>query len=63
MHTDASNYALGGVLSQGPIGQDLPIAFASRTLISAEINYSTIEKEFLAIVFSFKDFRPYLYGR
>ena len=47
--TDTSGYAISGVLSQGPIGKDLPIAYASRLLNSAERNYSTIEKECLAI--------------
>ena len=61
--TDSSDYALGGVLSQGQIGQEVPIAFASRTLQGAELDYSTIEKELLAIAFSVKHFRPYLYGR
>lgn len=61
--TDASNFAIGAVLSQGPIGQDKPIAFASRTLNAAEINYSTIEKELLSIVNFTKYFRPYLFGR
>jgi hypothetical protein len=61
--TDASNFALGAVLSQGRIGSDLPIAYASRTLNEHEINYSTIEKECLAIVYATKYFRPYLYGR
>lgn len=61
--TDASNYAIGAVLSQGTIGSDKPIAFASRTLNTSEINYSTIEKELLAIVWSTKYFRPYLFGR
>ena len=61
--TDASDYAVGSILSQGDIGQDKPIAFASRTLNKAEINYSTVEKELLAIVWSCKHFRPYLLGR
>lgn len=51
------------VLSQERIGSDLPIAYASRTLNVHEQNYSTIEKELLAIVWSVRYFRPYLYGR
>ncbi|XP_050314887.1 uncharacterized protein LOC126749236 [Anthonomus grandis grandis] len=61
--TDASEYAIGAILSQGPIGSDLPISYASRTLNSTECNYSTIEKELLAIVWATKYFRPYLFGR
>lgn len=57
--TDASNIAIGSVLSQF----DHPIAYYSRTLNTAERNYSTIEKELLAIVDSTKHFRPYLYGQ
>lgn len=60
--TDASGYAIGGILSQGIIGKDLPIAYTSRLLNNAEINYSTIEKELLAIVYCVNHFRPYLYG-
>ena len=48
--TDASNFVLGVVLSQGPIGQDRPVAYASRTLTKTEEGYSAIEKELLAIV-------------
>ena len=61
--SDASNYGLGGVLSQELDGKVLPIAYASRTLSKTEVNYSTIEKELLAILFSVETFRPYLYGR
>jgi len=41
--TDASDYAIGAVLSQGPVGQDRPIAYASRILCKAEQNYNTRE--------------------
>lgn len=61
--TDASGYAIGVVLSQGPIGKDLPISHSSGLLNQAERNYSTIERELLAIVYVLHYFRPYLYGR
>lgn len=61
--TDASDTAIGGILSQGEIGKDRPVAYASRLLHGAELNYSTIEKECLAIVFSVEHFRSYIYGR
>lgn len=59
LNTDASNYALGAVLSQN----NRPVCYASRTLNEHEVNYSTIEKELLAIVWATKYFRPYLFGR
>ena len=61
--TDASNAALGAVLSQGTIGKDKPIAYASRTLNSAETRYTTTEKELLAIVWATKHFHKYFCGR
>lgn len=61
--SDASDYAVGAVLSQGKIGEDKPICFASRTLNQAETRYATIEKELLAIIYAVEQFRPYLYGR
>jgi hypothetical protein len=38
------------------------IHYASKTLDDAQINYTTTEKELLAVVFSFDKFRPYLVG-
>lgn len=61
--TDASNFAIGAVLSQGTLNQDKPVSFASRTLSDTETNYSTVEKEMLAIIWATKHFRPYLYGQ
>lgn len=60
--TDASQIAIGAVLSQGPIGQDKPVAYASRALSDSETRYSTIERELLAIIWAVKHFRPYIYG-
>lgn len=61
--TDASEVAIGAVLSQGTIGADRPVAYASRTLTDTEKRYSAIERELLAIIWATKHFRPYLYGR
>lgn len=56
--TNASNVAIGSVLWQN----NKPIAFYSRTLNSAESNYTTVEKELLFIVDSCKNFQPYPFG-
>jgi hypothetical protein len=60
--TDASGYVIGGILSQGKLGQDKPVAYASRTTNSAELIYATVEKELLAVVWACKHFRPYILG-
>jgi hypothetical protein len=61
--SDASSNGIGSVLSQGPIGKDLPVAYASRVLTTPEKNYSTIERELTGIVFACRQFRPYIWGR
>jgi hypothetical protein len=63
LETDASDYALGAVLSQPDSrGQLRPIAFYSRKFNSAELNYEIHDKELLAIVAAFKEWRVYLEG-
>ena len=62
--TDASDYAIGSVLAQlDDDNFERPIAFASRTLQASERNYSVTDKEGLALVWSMKHFRPYIFNR
>jgi hypothetical protein len=63
VETDASDFALGAVLSQnGDDGRLHPVAFHSRKFTPAEINYEIHDKELLAIVDCFKVWRRYLEG-
>lgn len=63
LETDASDYALGAVLSQEDgSGQLRPIAFHSRKFGPSEINYPVYDKELLAIRDSFATWRHYLQG-
>jgi hypothetical protein len=61
METDSSSYGLGALIYQlGPEGERRLISCASRTLKSAERNYSVSEQELLAIVFGLSKFRYFI---
>ena len=62
VRTDASEVGVGGILMQYHSDVLLPVAYASRKLLSNEKNYSTVEKECLAIVFAVRAFSLYLLG-
>ncbi|GFV48800.1 transposon Tf2-6 polyprotein [Trichonephila clavipes] len=63
IRTDASSYALDAVLLQGESPTDeQPVEYASRLLSSAEKNYSTTEREALAVVWALNKFRGYIEG-
>nr|GFC75185.1 reverse transcriptase domain-containing protein [Tanacetum cinerariifolium] len=57
---DASDYAVGAVLGQRIEKHFRPIHYASKTMNQAEVNYTTTEKEMLAVVYVFEKFRSYL---
>ncbi|GJS15915.1 putative nucleotidyltransferase, ribonuclease H [Tanacetum coccineum] len=57
---DASDFTVGAVLGQREEKHFRPIHFASKTLNSAQQNYTVTEKELLAVVFAFDKFRSYL---
>ncbi|GKE04817.1 reverse transcriptase domain-containing protein [Tanacetum coccineum] len=57
---DASDYAVGAVLGKRIDKHFKPIHYAIKTMNEAQENYTTTEKELLAIVFAFNKFRQYL---
>ena len=57
---DASEHAIGGVLSQEQEGKWKPIAFLSRTMQPAERNYKIYDKELLVIIKALMKWRQYL---
>ncbi|KAD3337312.1 hypothetical protein E3N88_32832 [Mikania micrantha] len=57
---DASDFAVGAVLGQRVDKHFHPIYYASKTLDAAQENYTTTEKELLAVVYAFDKFRSYL---
>ena len=63
LDTDASNFGIGGVLSQVQNGQERVIGYYSKSLNKAERSYCVTRKELLALVMSVRHFHCYLYGR
>ena len=59
---DASDYAMGVVLRQRTEKIFRAIYYVSKTFNEAQENYSTTEKEMLAMVFACEKFRPYILG-
>jgi len=53
---DASDFAIGAILGQRKDKKPVAIYYASKTLGEAQVHYSTIKKEFLAIVFALVKF-------
>lgn len=59
---DVSDYAAGAVLGQRYAKCFYAIYYASKVLNDNQVNYTTIEKELLSVVFSLEIFCPYLIG-
>jgi hypothetical protein len=63
VHTNALNYAIGSMLAQNPDDTiDKPIYYASQLMTGNKKNYSTIEKETLAMIYVINFFCRYLLG-
>ena len=63
VETDASDFGIGSALLQETDTIERPVAYFSKHLNKAEMNYSAREKEMLAIVRSLEHFSLYLYGK
>ena len=59
---DASDYAVGAILGQRLDKKPTAICYVSKTLIEAQINYTTMEKELLAVVYALEKFLSYILG-
>jgi hypothetical protein len=57
---DASDYVVSAVLGQTKDKKHHAITYASKTLMGAQLNYATTEKELLAIIFAIDKLRSYL---
>ena len=59
---DASDFALGAVLGQRKDKLPVVLCYASKTMNEAQRNYTTMEKELLAVIFALEKFRSYILG-
>jgi hypothetical protein len=59
---DANNFAIGVVLGLSKDKKQYAISYASKTLTGPQLNYATMEKELLVMVFEIEKFRSYLVG-
>ena len=59
---DASDFSMGAILGQRIEKTLRAIYYASKTFNEAQENYSTTEKEMLAVIFACEKFRPYILG-
>jgi len=63
IETDASDFAIGAILSQKfEDGKIHPVSFLSRKMSDAEFNYDVFDKEMLAIVYALEKWRQFLQG-
>jgi hypothetical protein len=63
LDTDASDHAMGAVLSMIVDGEERPVAYASRVFSRCQRNYCVTRRELLAVVTFLRVFKQYLLGR
>ena len=59
---DAGDYVVGAVFGQTKYKKHHMITYTSKILTGAQLNYATMQKELLAVVFAIDKFRSYLVG-
>ena len=63
VRADCSQFCCGAVHTQeNDLGRDHPMAYFAKKLLARETNFSTVEKEYLAILFALRNFERYIFG-